>query len=115
MIVKKTSYLMCFITALLGLQGCGGGCTANREPALRISVVDKSTGLPLCQVKYHVSNQFTSQGCVADSTFADEMPGNYTIKLKKEGYKDWIKENVTVTAGGCHVSTVEVKAEMESL
>lgn len=42
------------VTALTGavfiLNGCGGGCTDDRQDGLELKIYDHDTGLPMCGV-----------------------------------------------------------------
>ena len=113
------------IAASLLLAGCGAddqiACTLLLTPGIRFDIRDSITG-----------NMFTGPGTVfaAEGTFVDslnftslpsrigiplvhERPGTYNVSVRAEGYDEWSKSNVTVTAGQCHVNTVSLNVLLQ--
>lgn len=42
-----------------------------------------------------------------------ERPGVYTVTVRKANYQDWMRTNVGVTAGGCHVHPASLTARLQ--
>ena len=44
---------------------------------------------------------------------AGERPGTYQITVTKPGYVSWTRNNVSVTAGVCHVNRTDITARLQ--
>jgi hypothetical protein len=109
--------------------GCGGPdllCTMSVEPAIELFVYDATTAEPAW---------WSAAGVVRDGAFedslwapswldstvaipmraADERPGTYSIHLERSGYVPWDTSGILVTAGVCHVQTVQVDAQLSRI
>lgn len=92
-------------------------CTEELRPALIVSALDSVSEAP-------VSNAIM---WVRDGTFVDtldvygnmgygpsERPGRYTVNVEAHTYQSWTLTDVEVTAGVCHVNTVELTAKLQT-
>jgi hypothetical protein len=111
---------------LLMSTGCGddrvGGplyeaCTAIFAYGLSIDVTDAVTGAPLEGVSAEVRDGDFVDPYVSvfGSTVvgAGERAGVYTVVIRKEGYRDWTRSGIVVTADRCHVMGVHLDAALE--
>jgi len=106
------------ITLLVG--GCGLGtevlCTTEVVPSLRIEVVDSITGDPITDSVVWVRDgayQDTLPSFEGTAWGPDERPGTYEVHVEKADYAQWIRSQVRVTQGECHVETRELVARLQ--
>jgi hypothetical protein len=104
------------------LTACGGDCTAILLPGIRVTIVDGATGNPFAgDVTVTVTDgSYTETVSPAPvpagprvSHLAGERPGIYRVEVQAPGYVTWVKTNVRVNQGDCHVETVDLTAELE--
>lgn len=95
-------------------------CTDNIEPGIVVEIRDAATSASIAG---------GATGYVRDEGYVDsltahtnsslqaalERPGIYEIVVHHEGFQDWRKTGVGVSADECHVRTVRVVALMDSL
>lgn len=98
-------------------------CTTEARAAVTVHVVDSISGPTMmtgmsAQVRDGVYTDF-SQTFFTNPTsgihtvgLAFERKGTYTVTVKADGYKDWVKTGVVVGADLCHVIGVAVTAQM---
>lgn len=110
------------------LSGCDiTGCDAILHPALRIEIVDASTGdwkadsstgwaqrqggpsEPLRVVGWRVGTVDTMTHLGVDGTGG----GEYTVHVQRSGYLSWDRQKVSVKSGSCGVETTNLKAALE--
>ena len=110
------------IPALALCIACSGRdliiCTTNFAPAVVVEIRDSTTGAPLAQ---------GARGAVQEGTFIDslrplssttlqaagERPGIYTVTVVHPGYSQWLRTDVHVQRGECHVQTVTLQALLQ--
>ena len=110
------------IAALVLCSACSGRdlviCTTNFAPAVVVEIHDSTTGVPLAQ---------GARGAVQEGTFIDslrprtstslqaagERPGTYTVTVVHPGYVPWLRTDVQVQRGECHVQTVTLQALLQ--
>lgn len=61
----------------------------------------------------HVSG-VTSDGTPLSLEGAMERPGTYDVRIEKDGFRPWTRENVTVESGDCGPRTRRLTAELTS-
>ena len=120
--------ILCLLPALMA--GCdmpgapGGACTADVRPAIEVEVVDAVTGAPAAEGvdgwvfdgSYSDSlrlSRASSTGEWLSLSGAGERPGEYLIRLRKPGYRDWVMSHVRVGEDVCHVITRQVVARLQ--
>jgi hypothetical protein len=125
--VKRSVALVAACPVLLA--ACGAGsilgdkvCTTEARAGITVTVVDSVTGALAGRGSTIVaregtftdvvSNTFTSQG---DGPYGlvYERAGVYTVSVQQSGYVPWLKNNVQVTAGECHVNGTTVTARLQ--
>ena len=99
-------------------------CTENFVWGLQVTVQNSATGAPSASGAQLVARD----GVYADtSSFppnrpdlenqplvgAGEREGTYTVTVRKDGFLDWERTNVVVTADECHVRPVALTAPLE--
>lgn len=116
----KSSWAIGVASSLILLGGCGGACTDDAPPAIRLNLTgDGATVEGLCgaQVIAYDNDGFVSYAeGYADQTaavppscqfaIAHQRPGSYTIEIKVQGYQAVTLNDVEVAADRCHVQTV---------
>ena len=121
------------LVSLLSLLGCNEAitsdgkavvCTAQFVYGLQIKVFDQETGYPnACGSDVTIQdgsyleelNYSPSNDCDEDYVFlaAGERAGNYTITVNKDGYQQWQRDNIELTANVCHVNPITVEVYLE--
>jgi len=113
--------------ALAGVSGCSGfgigGCKTYAAPGLSIAIVDATSGKPIASnATVQISEgsfveTLTIPGDTANDGFhasgAHERIGTYTVRVTKPGYVTWVRNDVRVQSGGCHVRTTELTASLQ--
>ena len=93
-------------------------CSDVAVPAVVVEPQDSLTGASLAQ---------GARGAVQDGSFLDslrtrnptslqaafERPGTYTVTIVQPGYADWMRSDVQVQRGVCHVETVTIQARLQ--
>ena len=94
-------------------------CTTNFVSGVVVEIHDSTTGAPLVQ---------GARGAVQEGTFIDslrprtstslqaagERPGTYTVTVVHPGYAPWLRTDVRVWPGECHVHTVTLQARLQA-
>lgn len=115
----------------LGALACGkavndpGGlvCTTEARAAISVTMVDSLTGSAAGMTgtwaravdgAYRDSTGFFTPPGVsgASAGLAYERAGTYAVTVHANGYRDWTKSGVVVTAGECHVNGVQLTARL---
>jgi hypothetical protein len=119
------------LSAVVGLSACqltrDRVCTAELVHGLAVTVVDSLTGEPPASALL-----IAREGSFIDSvgprspyqpgideppvlvlTAAAERPGTYDLSVRAQGYRDWTRASVSVTADECHVFVTEVTARLQ--
>jgi hypothetical protein len=107
----KTALLVSVCVVITAAAGCANpqtACTAVLVPALRVNIVDSVTNLPaasgttLIAVRdgVEVDSVITpaSPSNDANNIYAGDLPGTFTVTIKKALYADWIRTGVVVTS-----------------
>jgi hypothetical protein len=113
-----------WLPLVVGLGGCG--CTDESLPGLRITLLDSITDDPIAAEDITVIATDGAYGDTARFSTANPNPfsriglayeraGQYRVEASAKGYLPWVRENVRVTDGVCHVRTVDVVARMQRL
>ncbi len=117
------------LLVLLVLTGCEDpivdsvNCPAVVEPAIVIEVRDAQTGAPeadsalgLLRDGDYVDTMrvtgVTSEGAPLSLAGAMGRAGTYDVRIEKEGFRPWTRENVTVASGNCGPQTRRFTAEL---
>lgn len=97
-------------------------CTATVEDSLLLSVTDQAMQMPIaCGVTATAMEEAYSEtvmvddtDCADDSLIAmlDERPGFYTLSVQKQGYQDYLVDNIGIGKDLCHVLTREFNVEL---
>lgn len=107
-----------FVALALGAcdDPAGLACTAEAVFGISVTVLDGS-GAPAAE---------GAEGTLVDGTYEEtlavlgpssmagavERPGTYDVAVAKAGYRTWSAQNITVTAGECHVTPVTLEANL---
>lgn len=100
-------------------------CTANYVFGLSVTVVDSTTGGPPASALLIARNgafvdsvgprepvsYVTGPFLVLDA--AGEREGTYDVTVRAQGYRNWTRTGVRVTAGECHVHPVALTARLQ--
>ena len=102
-------------------------CTDELRAGITVEVRDALTGTPAaCGASGEARDgtyiaPLTDEGRCTEApmtwaylTGAWERAGVYTVAIRKPGYRDWVQEQVVVTADACHVQPVSLQANLES-
>ena len=114
---------ICLLCVFLGLAGCGGGtandvaCTANVAAGVNVSIFDARTGAALAATTTLTDGTFQETSMQEMSAFsgAFERAGTYTVRVIKVGYTPYEQTGFTVTKGICHVTSVNVRVDLQPL
>jgi hypothetical protein len=121
-------------TAILALTALAAACstepsacTASIEPGIVVGIRDSVTGAPLAeqatgQVEEHLFADslwaYEASGdplVLLSRASAFERPGRYIVTVVAPGYATWIRNQVEVRAGACHVGTVHLDARLQPI
>jgi len=104
----------------------GLNCTFEARAGINLQVRDATTGAPAAcgatgEIREGDLVELVTLSETRCATFPDslsfagawERAGTYTVVVKKPGYQDWVKEEVVVMEGACHVQTVTLQANLE--
>ena len=124
--MKPRKDLLLLGTLAAVLSGCEGPgyCTLEAVPGIEVTVVDAETGAPAAEgVDGRVFDEnfseslgpggYSSTGELLVLAGVHERPGDYVIRLRKPGYRDWVMSHVRVGKDDCHVITRTVVARLE--
>lgn len=97
-------------------------CTTEARAGLNVTVVDNQTNLTLSEGvivtakdgNYEETLQLFP-GSENVFTGAWERPGNYIIKVTKEGYTTYNSSVVTITSDICHVISKQLNVSLQPL
>jgi len=101
------------IAACTGLPGQGGQtCTTEARSGITLTVKHATTNADICDATAVVREGSFSETlqnlggspCTYSGIF--ERAGTYRIEVSHPGFNTATEDNVTVTAGECHVNTV---------
>lgn len=108
----------------VGSMGCGALpepliCTDEARPAIMVDIRDSTSGAFLGAG----ARAIVQDGSYADTASADltgfpyllafERPGTYNVTVEKTGYQPWMRSDVRVSRGHCHVETVSLVALLQ--
>lgn len=105
---------------LLLFGGCGitdPVCTGEVVPAVQVAVVDSVSGEAVLEPLVWVrdgSFQDTLEVHGGTATGAWERAGAYEVHVEHDSYAPWVRTDVTVTEGECHVITRELTARLQT-
>lgn len=128
--MKIRSLSLC--AAALLAAGCqpltsSRNCTLDFRYGLNVTIVDSATGgPPTSAVLIARSGAFVDSvgpGTPMPVTLggppvlllstAGERPGTYDVTVRAQGYRDWARTGIRVTADECHVEPVAVTAHLQ--
>jgi hypothetical protein len=111
-------------TLLLSAGSCewfhGTDCAGVGSYNFAVTVVDSLSGLPAAEGATLLTYDVDFGGYRVDSIVGQsntdvlrgaDRKGLYTVVVRKEGYRDWVKSNVRVE-GDCTTQTVSLTAKM---
>ena len=113
------------LLALAFLVGCADQgpiiCTEQFVYGIRVEVVDPGSGTSLADSAtmtlrdgdYVESTTLSPDGLTMAG--AGERAGNYTVIVARPSYHNWVRTEVEVTADGCHVIPVKLRAELQKI
>lgn len=122
----KSTWVIWVASSLVLLGGCGGACTDDAPPAIRLNLTgDGATAEDLCdaQVIAYDNDGFVSyaEGYAVQTAaaphscqfaIAHQRPGNYTIEIKVQRYEAVTLDDIEVAAGRCNVQTVTLNENL---
>ena len=103
----------------------GEKCTLNIQPGIIVTIVDSITNEPRAAEAVGVAQggsfsdslrpySIDGQGVMLSRAAADERPGIYTVRIQASGYRDWVRTNVRVQSGDCHVEPAVLTAQLQA-
>jgi hypothetical protein len=125
--MKPLSQLLVAVAAALVLGGCGikepGYCDPPVPPyELFVGMHDSLTSRPLARGTIGTADAPGVHDTLVtfgeDSTTlysAHNAPGTYRVLLRREGYRDWIAEDVKVEWGRCGGDNVALGARLQPI
>ena len=100
-------------------------CTAHIAPGITVTIVDSVSGDPRAAEAVAVAREGTfvdtlrpgghQGGVLISLQGADERPGTYEVVVRAPGYADWVRRNVFVRPGECHVKLVQLEARLQAI
>ncbi|MDY6976770.1 MAG: DUF6174 domain-containing protein [Pseudomonadota bacterium] len=97
-------------------------CTATVEDGLLLSITDQTTQMPIaCGVTATAMEEAYSETVMVDDTdcadddviaMLEESPGFYSLTVQKQGYQDYLVDNLGIGKDLCHVLTREFNVEL---
>lgn len=112
--------ILAALATVLTLTACdivGVACTTEAVYGVSIRVHDAVSGVRVSEglTGHLLQGDYTERMEVWENQAlgAVERPGTYAVVLTAPGYRDWVRADVTVEDGGCHVVPVELRADME--
>jgi len=111
------------IGVLIGCNNSTGPvmCTRELRYGIEMLVVDADSGVPSASG----ATMTLREGTYVESTIgredgsllvgAPERAGTYTVTVARSGFHTWVQTDVVVTADECHVQTVSLRAQLESI
>lgn len=102
------------------LSACGitgRDCTLEFVPAVEVTVIDAATELAVGDSVTVVVRDDGFEEMLVQSTSnvfsgAGERPGEYVVVVTHPRYEPWVRDQIRVTEGGCHVRTAYLTAEL---
>jgi hypothetical protein len=102
-------------------------CTTDIRHAIEVEVRSATTGAWLANEATGVvidgayrDSLRHSRGSMVDGAMvwealsaAEERPGTYRVEVSAPGHVPWVRENVRVRDGACHVNTVVLDARLQ--
>ena len=127
----RSKRIVVLVLAAASMTGCSlifdpGVCTANVAPGVNVLVQDSASGARVASGAQLIARD----GAYADSSSypanhpeldssplqgAFERGGTYSVTVRRAGYRDWTRNNVSVTKGACHVNTVTLTALLQQV
>jgi hypothetical protein len=116
--------------ALLGASGLFGcdtfgprSCPASIEPGVEVEVVDGVTGAPVAggsagtardgaYVDSLRATRWRGDGVATALSAAWGRAGVYRVEVRRQGYRDWARDDVRARRGECGVETARVRAAL---
>lgn len=110
--------------AMVGVTACAEtpptACTAEARPGLSVTVRDAVTGLAVNDSVLVIARDGayadTARGALLANgvySLVYERAGRYEVTVAHAGYALWRRAGVEVTAGACHVVTVQLLALLQ--
>lgn len=108
------------LATALAFTGCdivGVDCTTQAVAGVSVWAHDAVDGEPVTEglTGHLLQGDYAELMVVGSNQLygAFERPGTYAVVVTAPGYQDWVRTDVTVEDGGCHVVPVEIRADME--
>jgi hypothetical protein len=104
-------------------------CTMDIHPAIEVTVRDAASGAWIAgqatgwaidgsyRDSLRFGRGFSENGAMVWTALrgADERPGTYRVEITAPGYAPWLRDDVRVRDGECHVSSVGLDARLQPL
>ena len=100
-------------------------CTAHIAPGITVTIIDSVSGDPRAAEAVAVAHEGTFADTLGPAGFqgnvmvsrqgAHERPGTYEVVVRAPGYADWVRRNVFVRPGECHVKAAQLEARLQAL
>ena len=111
--------------SLVSITGCLDsftGCAGVGAFGIEVTVVDSLSGAPAAAGAVLLTYDLANGGARVDSILgqsdtdvlggADDRAGNYSVYVRKAGYRDWTRAEVVVRDGCPAVKTVHLTARL---
>jgi hypothetical protein len=109
---------------MLSTSGCNKSCDTVGLPAIRLLLVDSTSGGALMTSdiiavanagSFRDSVRLGSIDAGRSISLGVEKAGTYRVEVTALGYRQWVRDGIRVTEGDCNVRTVEVVARLQRL
>ncbi len=128
---ERTSIIAALILAPLLVTACGDSvsglaCPEIARPAIAVTVEDSLTAAPIAAGAQLIvrdgafvdsvsfpAGQLNADGWALSTPNSYERPGTYQVTVRREGYRQWEREDVEVRRAECGVSTVVLRARLQ--
>lgn len=120
MLNRRFGWSLLLVAALAACDSPSGPvCTLEARAGIAVTVRNAASGdsiqgaLAIAQDGAFVDSARSSVAGLA--ALAWERPGAYDVSVTKEGFSSWSRSSVRVTRGECHVNTVRLTAQLDSI
>jgi hypothetical protein len=124
--MKELAFTMALVLLASGCDFVFAPCTSNEKAGITITMMDSVTQGPvvadsvtvmIVDGSYADTIRFTNvrPDPVTHLPLALERPGVYDVSISATGYRSWVRNDIRVRDGRCHVETVRATARLQRL
>jgi hypothetical protein len=127
----RSTRIVVLALAVASMTGCSlifspDVCTDNVAAGVTVLVQDSASGARVAsgaQLSAREGAYADFSSYPANHPELDSLPlqgawerrGTYSVTVRRAGYRDWTRHNVSVTKGPCHVNTVTLTALLQQI